>query len=160
MYKIVHNLVAFPSTPFIPTVSRTAHQGKSQLQILEHISTRHRNTRSHSSLVQYSTGTLWIKTLLRVNPWASLRTVYRDLLSVYLPIGVISQLPREFADYQAEAEKTENNTSPATARARQQEFSWSSLQLKAELPNRWPSHPFAFKKFIDWLIDWLIECKL
>jgi len=31
-------------------------------------------------------------------------TVYRDLLSVNLPIDVISQLPRELADYQAEAE--------------------------------------------------------
>jgi len=32
------------------------------------------------------------------------KTIYRNLLSVYLPIGVISQLPREFANYQAEAE--------------------------------------------------------
>jgi len=29
------------------------------------------------------------------------------LLSVYLPVGVISQLPRKFADYQAEAEETQ-----------------------------------------------------
>jgi len=45
--------------------------------------------------------------LLGVHPWTSSRTVYRELLSVYLPIGVISQLPREFADYQAEAENSD-----------------------------------------------------
>ena len=42
--------------------------------------------------------------MLRVHPWTSSRTVYRDLLSVYLPIGVISHSYREFADYQAGAD--------------------------------------------------------
>ena len=78
------------------------------------ICTSHRNTRSHSSLVQYATETHWIKTLLRVHPWTSSRTIYPDLLSVYLPIGVISQLPREFADYQAEAETYIKSGPPST----------------------------------------------
>jgi len=33
---------------------------------------------------------------------------------VYLPIGVISQLPREFADYQAEAETYIKSGPPST----------------------------------------------
>ena len=37
--------------------------------------------------------------MLRVHPWIFSKAVYRDLLSEYLPIGVISQQPREFADY-------------------------------------------------------------
>jgi len=42
--------------------------------------------------------------LLRVHPWTSSRTIYRDLLSVYVQIGMISQLLRAFVNYQAEAE--------------------------------------------------------
>ena len=60
---------------------------------------RHLNTRIYSSLVQYSTGTLWVMTLPRVHPWTCSRTFYRDLLSAYLPI--------EFADYQAETQATQ-----------------------------------------------------
>jgi len=43
--------------------------------------------------------------LLRVHPWIFSKAVYRDLLSEYLPIGVISQQPREFADYIKQKQK-------------------------------------------------------
>ena len=98
MNKIVHNLVAVPSTPLIPADSRTGANHNYKCKNVSTSSSQHEN-----SFFPRTTA-LWIKTLLRVYPWTSSRTVYRDLLSVYLPIGVICPLPSEFADYQAEAE--------------------------------------------------------
>ena len=114
MYRIVHNLVAIPSTSVIPADSQLQILSLSIMlhclmsvcriiiKIMDYGRTsllRHLNTRIYSSLVQYSTGTLWVMTLPRVHPWTCSRTFYRDLLSAYLPI--------EFADYQAETQATQ-----------------------------------------------------
>jgi len=87
-YKIVHNLVAIPSTCLIPADSST--KANHNYRNISTSSSQHKN--SFFRRIQYSTGTLCIKTLLRVHPWTSSRTVYCDLMSVYLPICVISQL--------------------------------------------------------------------
>ena len=101
-----HNLtlteavLAIPPTPLIPADSRTMANHNYKYKNISTSSARHKNR-----FFARTIGTLWIKILLTVHPRTSSRTVYHDLLSVYLPIGMISLLPsREFADYQAETE--------------------------------------------------------
>ena len=70
---------------------------------------RHLNTIIYSSLVQYSTGTLWVwvMTLPRVHPWTCSRTFYRDLRTwVCVPAHRVCRLPSRNAS-------NTNNTSNA-----------------------------------------------
>ena len=87
MYKIVHNLVAVPSSS--QQIRVPGHITATSLELF--LLTRH-SARTRSSLAQFLSGMHSIGRLSRAIPWTSSGIARRSSLPVHLVISVISQL--------------------------------------------------------------------